>query len=336
MPAGITATDGMMYTGATPWHRLGVQLDGEATAAEAIAAAQMDWKVETQTVYQKKTEPYTVGMTEQQFGALRSYYQEIPNKRAVVRTDTQEVFAIMGDGYEPVQNSEAFGFFDSVIGQGEAIYHTAGSLYGGKRIWILAKLPEDIEVIPGDVIQPYILLSNSHDGSQALRMQITPIRVVCANTLSAALRGGGGFYAKHTKNVMQRANEAREVLGLAHAYFEMFAKQVDQLVNTRMTVIEVQDYLQQVYRFQADKTYADQDHRIVKSYETTLDLLNHPTNTVGGIAGTRWAAYNAVSYYVDHERPVRGGAYRDDRRLDASWFGTGAELRQRAYDLLTV
>ena len=73
MPAGITATDGMMYTGATPWHRLGVQLDGEATAAEAIAAAQMDWKVETQTVYQKKTEPYTVGMTEQQFGALRSY-----------------------------------------------------------------------------------------------------------------------------------------------------------------------------------------------------------------------------------------------------------------------
>jgi phage/plasmid-like protein (TIGR03299 family) len=167
-------------------------------------------------------------------------------------------------------------------------------------------------------------------------MQLTPIRVVCANTLSAALQGGGGFYAKHTKNVLTRANEAREVLGLAHAYYEMFARQVDQLVDTRMTVIEVQDYLQRVYRFKSDQTYADQDHRIVKAYETTLDLLNHPTNTVGGIQGTRWAAYNAVSYYVDHERPVRSGAYSDDRRLDASWFGSGSELRQRAYDLLTV
>jgi phage/plasmid-like protein (TIGR03299 family) len=321
MPAGITATDGMMYTGATPWHKLGVKLDGEATAAEAIEAAQMDWQVRTQPVYVRN---------------IRGGFEEIDGRAAILRQDTEEVFGVMGSGYQPVQNSEAFGFFDAVIGQGEAVYHTAGSLYGGKRVWILAKLPEDIEVTPGDVIQPYILLSNSHDGSQALRMQITPIRVVCWNTLSAALQRQGGFYAKHTRNVMERANEAREVLGLAHAYYQMFAKQVDQLVNTRMTVIEVQDYLQKVYRFKADQTYADQDHRILKSYETTLDLLSHPTNTIGGISGTKWAAYNAVSYYVDHERPVRGGAYSDDRRLDASWFGTGAELRQRAYDLLTV
>jgi phage/plasmid-like protein (TIGR03299 family) len=321
MPAGITATDGMMYTGATPWHGLGVKLDNPATAAEAIAAAGLGWTVIKKPVYVRN---------------IHGGFEEIDGKAAILRQDTEEVFGVLGTGYQPVQNSEAFGFFDSVIGQGEAIYHTAGSLYGGKRVWILAKLPENIEVVPGDVVQPYILLSNSHDGSQALRMQITPIRVVCWNTLSAALQRQGGFYAKHTRNVMERANEAREVLGLAHSYYEMFARQVDQLVNTRMTVIEVQDYLQRVYRFQADKTYADQDHRILKSYETTLDLLNHPTNTIGGIAGTKWAAYNAVSYYVDHERPVRGGAYADDRRLDASWFGTGAELRQRAYDLLTV
>ena len=322
MPAGITATDGMMYTGATPWHGLGVKLDNPATAAEAIAAAGLDWNVIKKPVYVRN---------------IHGGFEEVAGKAAIVREDTQEVFSIMGDGYEPLQNWDGNGtLLDGVVGMGEAIYHTAGSLFGGRKVFLLVKLPEDIEVIPGDVVQPYILLSNSHDGSQAVRMQVTPIRVVCANTLSAALRGGGGFYAKHTKNVMQRATEAREVLGLAHAYYEMFARQVDQLVNTRMTVIEVQDYLQQVYRFQADKTYADQDHRIVKSYETTLDLLNHPTNTIGGIQGTRWAAYNAVSYYVDHERPVRGGAYRDDRRLDASWFGNGAELRQRAYDLLTV
>ena len=322
MPAGITATDGMMYTGATPWHGLGVKLDNPATAAEAIAAAGLGWNVIKKPVYVRN---------------IHGGFEEVAGKAAIVREDTQEVFSIMGDGYEPLQNWDGSGtLLDGVVGMGEAIYHTAGSLFGGRKVFLLAKLPEDIEIVPGDVVQPFILLSNSHDGSQAVRMQITPIRVVCANTLSAALRGGGGFYGKHTKHIMERANEAREVLGLAHAYYEMFARQVDQLVNTRMTVIEVQDYLQRVYKFQADKTYADQDHRILKSYETTLDLLGHPTNTVGGIAGTKWAAYNAVSYYVDHMRPVRSGAYRNDRRLDASWFGNGAELRQRAYDLLTV
>ena len=321
MPAGITTTDGMMYTGNTPWHKLGVKLDNPATAAEAIEAAQMEWSVITKPVYARN-----------QAGG----FEEVDGKRAIVRADTQEVFTIMGNGYEPVQNKDAFSFFDAVIGQGEAIYHTAGSLYGGKRIWVMAKLPDDIKITPDDVIQPYILLSNSHDGSTALRMQITPIRVVCANTLSVALGSNGGFYAKHTRNVMQRAKDAREVLGLANAYYEMFARQVDQLVNTRMTVIEVQEYLQKVYQFKADQTYADQDHRIVKAYETTLDLLGHPTNTLGGIQGTQWAAYNAVTYYIDHEKPVRGQAYRDDRILDSSWFGTGAGIRQRAYDLLTV
>jgi len=322
MPSGITATDGMMYTGEAPWHRLGVRLDNPATAAEAMEAAQLNWKVVKKPVYVRD---------------LRGGFVEVENKVAIMRADTEEVFAVMGNGYEPTQQCDAFGLFDSVVGLGEAIYHTAGSLWGGRKIFVLAKLPEDIKIIPGDTIQPYILLSNSHDGSQALRMQITPIRVVCWNTLSVALNARGAFYAKHTKNILQKASEAREVLGLAHAYYEMFARQVDQLVNTRMTVWDQQRYFQEVYKFNADKPYADQDHRIVKAYESTLDLLNHPTNTVGGIQGTAWAAFNAVTYYVDHERVIRGSLERqDDRRLDGSWFGTGAELRQRAYQLLTV
>ena len=133
----------MMYAGTTPWHKLGVQLDGEATAAEAIAAAQMDWTVTTQPVYVRN---------------IHDGFMEIHGKAAIMREDTEEVFGVMGSGYQPVQNNEAFGFFDSVIGQGEAIYHTAGSLYGGKRVWILAKLPEDIQVTPEDVVQPYICL----------------------------------------------------------------------------------------------------------------------------------------------------------------------------------
>ena len=329
MPAGITATDGMMYTGNTPWHKLGVQLDGEATAAEAIEAANLDWRVITEPVYTARRY-----FNESGHGIHHIDYSEVKGKRAVKRTDTGEVFTIMGDGYEPVQNKDAFNFFDAVVGQGEAIYHTAGSLYGGKRIWILAKLPEDIQITPEDKIQPYILLSNSHDGSTALRMQLTPIRVVCANTLSVALGSRGGFYAKHTRNVMQRASDARDILGLAHAHFEMFAKQIDQLVNTKMTTFEQQDYFQKVFKFKDDLPYDEQDHRLIKGYEECVELLGHPTNTVGGMQGTKWAALNALTYYIDHEKAIRGTEYRDDRRLDSSWFGSGAGLRQRGYELL--
>ena len=324
MPAGITDRDGMMYTGQKPWHGLGVELDNPATAAEAIEAAELGWEVTTQPVYTRSAEyPFAP--------------REIPNKRAVVRVDTQEPFAVMGSSYEPVQNRDAFNFFDAVVGQGEAIYHTAGSLYGGKRIWILAKLPEDIQITPEDKIQPYILLSNSHDGSTALRMQLTPIRVVCANTLSVALGSRGGFYAKHTRNVMQRASDARDILGLAHAHFEMFAKQIDQLVNTKMTTFEQQDYFQKVFKFKDDLPYSEQDHRLIKGYEECVELLGHPTNTVGGMQGTKWAALNALTYYIDHEKAIRDnqlGYANDERRLDSSWFGSGAGLRQRGYELL--
>ena len=326
MPAGLTKNDGMMYLKAEgkPWHGLGVALDAPATAAEAIEAARLDWTVETRPVYTSQL--LTTGETS---------LMTIPNKKAIVRTDTDEVFAIMSDGYEPVQNMDNLNLLDAVVAQGEAVYHTAGSLFGGRKIWLLSKLPQDIVISDMDKIEQYILLSSSHDGSAALRMQFTPIRVVCANTLSFALRDTkGAFYAKHTRNVMHKASEAREVLGLAKEYYDLFASQVDRLVNTRMTIIEVQDYLQKLYSFKEDVKYGDQDHRIIKQYEGTLDVLNHPTNRTGGMEGTKWAAYNAVTYYIDHERAVQGQEYQPDKRLNNSWFGRGVDLRQRAYDLL--
>ena len=304
MPSGITDRDGMMYTGTRPWHGLGVELESPATAAEAISASALDWEVETRPVYQYAPD--------QMVGGRQLYrHVEIPGKNAIVRVDTNEAFAVMGSSYEPLQNRDAFNFFDAVVGQGEAIYHTAGSLYGGKRVWILAKLPVDIQITPEDTVQPYILLSNSHDGSTALRMQLTPIRVVCGNTLSVALTrtdysSRGTFYAKHTRNVMQRVSDARDILGLAHAHFEMFARQVDQLVNTKMTTFEQQDYFQKVFNFKEGVPYGDQDYRLINGYESCLDLLSHPTNRVGGMQGTKWAALNALTYYIDHERSIIG------------------------------
>ena len=152
-------------------------IDNPLTAKEAIAQCGLDWEVETRAVYQ--------------YAPMEGnrYYKHllIPNKQAVVRTDTEQAFTVMGNGYIPVQNREAFNFFDSVIAQGEAIYDSAGSFFGGRKVWILAKLPGDIAVSDTDKIGKYILLSNSHDGSSALRMKFTPIRIVCSNTLAIAL-----------------------------------------------------------------------------------------------------------------------------------------------------
>jgi len=325
MSAGITKTDSMMYVGAKPWHGLGVELDNPATAEEAIVAAGLDWRVIERPVYDE---------------ASPGFYYQVPKKKLIIREDTYEIFNVMGEGYTITQNRTKFQLFDSVIGQGLAVYHIAGSLYGGRRIWILAKLPYDIEIIPGDTVQPYILLSDSHDGSMALRMRLTPIRVVCANTLSVALsQFGTNFYAKHTRNILTKAGDARAILGLADAYFDMFAKQVDELVNTRMTALETQSYFQKVYQFDQSKPLDKQDHRLIAAYDKTIDLLSHPTNLIGGIEGTKWAALNAVTYYVDHAKSVSGSEQDQmDRRLDNSWFGTGsnsgAVIRQRAYDLI--
>ena len=335
MSAGLTEKDEMMYVREVPWHRQGVKLDNPATAQEAIESAKLGWNVVRKPVYTFNPD----------FGG----YSYVPNKKAIVREDTDQVFSIMGDGYVPTQNTEAFDLFDSVVAQGEAVYHTAGSLQGGAKVWILAKLPEDIKIIPNDPIQPYILLSNSHDGSSALKMALTPIRVVCANTLTAALRAAGErvFYARHTKNILNRANEARDVLGLANAHFELFAKQIDELVQTRLNAT---DYFRELFDVPDPDLLDDPkkiDYRKVEACNLAIEAYNNPTNRIGGMQGTAWAAFNAVTYYIDHERRVRGvqsnemtlkGVREDqdlvtEKRLKASWFGAGVDLRQRAWDL---
>ena len=231
MPAEITNTNGrdeMFYTGKTPWHGLGTKLDGPATAAEAIAAASLDWTVEMMPVY--------LG------GSV-----EIPGKKAVVRGNNGLVMNVMSDRYTPLQNVDAFAFFDAVVGAGEAIYHTAGSLQGGRKVWALAKLPGDIKITGDDMLEKYVLLANSHDGSLAVTMQLTAVRVVCSNTISVALGSGQKFRALHTPNVSQKANEAREFLGLTEPYFENLMAGINQMVNTKMKEPQVEEMVFKIF-----------------------------------------------------------------------------------------
>ena len=176
MPSDLSmATEGgveiaeMFYTGATPWHGYGQQLDAPATAEEAIAAAHLDWDVKLEEVYGKDSPGH--------FSALDPH-------RIVRRQDNREILGMRTSRYSVVQNRDAFGLFDAVIGPGQGVYHTAGALRGGRVVWILAKVGDTREVVKGDEVEPYVLLSTSHDGSLPLQMRPTLVRVVCSNTLS--------------------------------------------------------------------------------------------------------------------------------------------------------
>ena len=315
MPAEITNTNGrdeMFYVGKTPWHGLGTQLDSPTTAAEAIEAAGLDWNVEMVPVFLGDG-------------------TEVPGKRAAIRADTAEVFNVMSDLYTPMQNVEAFQFFDGVVGAGEAIYHTAGSLRGGRKVWALAKLPGELKVSNQDVLEKYVLLANGHDGSLAVTMQLTAVRVVCHNTMSLALGEGQKFRALHTPNVMSRINEAREALQLQEAYFAVLERQVERLASAAFLASEREEFLVKLFG-QKENTEAIST-RMKNQMGQVSNLFE---SGMGNKGESRWDMLNAVTEFVDHHRGPRGSVDMDaqGKRLHSAWFGAGAQLKQRAWDLL--
>ncbi len=324
-----TRADGtveMAYTGKKPWHGLGVEVDHPMTSAEAIELAGLDWEVAARPVYT------TVGKNK----------VRVQGKQAVVRMDNNEVFDIPSTRYNPVQNHEAFTFFDGVVGAGEAIYETAGSLRGGRKVWILAKLPGDLNIGDGDLLEKYILLANSHDRSMPMTMKITPIRVVCNNTLELSLANQGGrqMTFRHTANVLKRMNDTREFLGLVEAHFELFMQNVNRMVDLQFTEGNVREVAAAAIELDLDAATDKQSKAKIAVVDRVTELFytGQGSNLLTA-AGTGWGAFNAITEFIDHEWVVSGSKSKDansldvtDRRLNSSWFGGGQDVRQRAWD----
>ena len=231
MSHGITHNDTMFSVRAMPWHGLGVVLDEYPRSIdEALDKAGLGWKVTHGDVLVVKTPEWT-----DDFGTKHPP-ELIPAKgfKANLREDTGEVLGIVSDEYEVVDNRDAFRFLDALIGS-ELHFETAGSLWGGRRVWCLARLPEYVE-LGGDLSATYIYVANSHDGSMAVTAAATPIRIVCANTLGAALRqaehGASAqrtFRFRHTGNLQTKFAEARQVLGMTIDYQKQFKALADRL-----------------------------------------------------------------------------------------------------------
>jgi phage/plasmid-like protein (TIGR03299 family) len=231
MSHGITTNDQMFSVREVPWHGLGVVLDEYPKSIdEALDKAGLGWKVTHGEVLLVKAPEWT-----DDFGAKHPA-ELIPAKgfKASLREDTAEVLGIVSDEYEVVDNRDAFRFLDVLI-RSELHFETAGSLWGGRRVWVLARLPEFIE-LGGDKSATYVYVANSHDGSMAVTAAATPIRIVCANTLGAALRQADHgaraertFRFRHTGNLQAKFAEARQVLGMTINYQKQFKALADRL-----------------------------------------------------------------------------------------------------------
>ena len=292
------------------WHKLGVVLDHHMTGAEALREAGLDWTVETAPMFFKPS------------GTMNM--REILYKKAVIRTDTNAVLGIVGRNYVPMQNATLSQWLDPIATAG-AKFDSAGALFGGERIWFLADVNLSYEVVPGDIVHNYILLTNGHDGKNAFRYLPTSVRVVCNNTLTGALSAGGGFALRHDLTMKDRAIEIQSALaGIAQS--AMLQKEQSRvLISCQLDRRERDEFFQNFAKAITGTLIYKQD-----SIHAIVDLLGSPTNTLPGMVGTAWQTYNAVSEWVDHAPSGTG----IDKRFLSDIMGKGNTLKRLAWDML--
>ena len=290
--------------GLTPWHGLGNVVQGLMTAEECLKLSGLDWSVEKEPVYTaRKTDK---GGTQ---------YVQVPDKFGTVRQSDGKVLGVVGGDYTVCQNLDGFTFLDTLVDEGGAKFDTAGSLFGGKRVWISILLPESAK-IAGDDYDSYILFSNSHDGSRGLTAAYTKIRTVCRNTEIMALRG-----AKHTWSIHHRATlegklaEARESLQLVTKYDEQFEKAVERMIKTQVSDDKFTEIMKGVFPEQARQQQANIDAVLEnrKNSETIDDAWR----------SSAWGAYNSFTEWLDHSRSYR----TDEARMKGIMLGQGATFR---------
>jgi len=307
----------MMYYGDPPWHGLGTRLDKPATSEEAIKAANLDWQVTLKPMFASDD----AGMA------------PAKQRQAVVREDLWgkkdcPVFGVVGKGYTPLQNAEAFGFFDAVVGEKAAMYHTAGALGQGERVWILAKLPGEIQVVGEDITDKFLLLSTGHDGRTSVQLRFTPVRVVCQNTLSMALQRDACVSVAHTPDLFKDLEDAKLAMGLIQRRYEEIGRSFQRLARVPMTGSRLGQYLRLVFPDPKNRDDETQLSHVLKHRQAAaMHFAAGRGNDIVGVRGTLWAAYNGVTGYIDYGR----SQYTGSRRLRNIWFGQGARDKVRAH-----
>ena len=316
MPANVQT---MAYYGNVPWHGMGVQVPKWINAEGMIQAAGLDWKVDLRPAR---------GARKINSKGEFSRYEIIRVPRPC--TEEEEVlFGVVSRRYQPLQNIEAFSFFDPIVSKGKAYFETAGVLDGGERVWVMAKMPSAMEVVRGDECLKYLLLSNTHTGEGSVVVKFTSVRVVCQNTLMLSMDDGQKAYrVRHSKMMQFRLDELADFLVMTQHVFQRAEEEFKRLAKVQMTGDRLQHYFDTVF----PRTGKQTKERVIPQRWAYLQEMvgSRPDLQLAGVQGTLWAAYNAITRFEDFKQPMQEEAA--DQRLERTWFGSGADIKTRALD----
>lgn len=305
------------YVGGTPWHGLGQQLTEGAPIEQWIIAAGMDWRVQRSKV-------------RYHFGQEPTDFATWDDQHVLFRSDTKQPLGLVSDGYKVVQPRTVLEFFRDLTENAGYHLHTAGTLFGGRKFWALAKVAEAC-VTGADRVGGYLLLSTSCDGSMATECRETTVRVVCNNTLSIARATGSRGVIKVGHRSQFNANAVKAQMLNSAEHFATFMELTRQLAAKRVTNAMAEAFVRNLLRPTETPDTEDDTKRAPKGEAEILSLFrgNAMGGTLLGTAGTAWGLVNAVTEYVDH----RQSAKTIDHRLDRAFFGSGDDLKTRAFDL---
>ena len=299
----------MAYAGEVPWHGLGVAVPADLSPRQMMEKAGCDWQV------RKEVMTTASGV-------------QVESKQALVRSSDNSILDVVGDNWEPVQNIEAFDFFNEYCAAGDMQMHTAGSLADGKIVWALAKVNESFDVLGDDQVDSYLLFSNPHQYGKSLNVRFTPIRVVCNNTLTLSL----SQTAKNEVSLNHRRafnpDMVKEQLGIAHEKFAQYKEMAQFLAKKTAKLEDVVIYLNEVFpvansKGRAVDSYAD----LSRTAKQAFDVLE--TQPGADMAmGTWWNAVNAVTYLTDHKLGRSA-----DTRMQSAWFGSNQAKKVKAMNL---
>ena len=315
-----------------PWHNLGQTVEQYPTSAEAIAHAGLDFEVEKRRLFT----PSSPIVTQDEIISGRL---DIKDYSSTVRTDNDTVLGVVGKDYQIVQNRDAFSFFDSIVGGDGILYETAGALGNGERIFITAKLPDYIRVGKEDLIEKYLFLTTSHDGSGSITAAFTPVRIVCANTLNAAMQSKTNTVRiRHTSNAKGRLEQAHKVMGISDRMGANLEAVFNYWTRTAISDSDVKKLIQHAMapgREVLKKLQEGRDEELSACFNNMVEnafeyAMAHPTQQTDTTRGTVFGAYNAVTGYFQNVRK-----YRDDQaKLSSILMGGTAQLRgQAAFDI---
>lgn len=302
----------MFYTREKPWHGLGTMVAEAPNSKDALRLAGLNWKVLQEPVYTENEE------------LIQGY-------KANVRDTDRKVLGVVTDRYKVIQNEEAFAFTDTLLGEGVR-YETAGSLQEGRRVWMLARLPREF-IIGGERISPYMVFSNTHDGSGAVKTALTPIRVVCNNTLNLALRTAKRSWSMiHTGDISGKIEEAKNTLLLADEYMTALGQEFENLRKIKLSEKQVLDYIKSLLPM--EENYSLLQKRGVEKLRADMKMRYFDAPDLKDVGNNGYRFVNAVSDFATHSTPRRKTAnYKENifaRTAD------GNPMIDRAYQLVTA